>query len=217
MGWRGWWAVAHRSALPSWLLHPDPPKGRPSCAVLPAPGPLTGLHLAWGASAAQLQWAGPQGAGPCTQQCHLELCSHPACQQQRLHLHWQAPIWLCPCSVGSRCVSVYGRWQGMPVQAEEWAGGPGPRPLGPQGRRRGCRPTVSQTCRLMGRWQHAPIPTSSFSLLSSPSLHPRWLKSGLEPWDTLVTISQPTGRTLFYWSILALHYPQGLKSYLDTT
>uniref|UniRef100_A0A8C2R3S8 V-set and immunoglobulin domain containing 10 like 2 n=1 Tax=Capra hircus TaxID=9925 RepID=A0A8C2R3S8_CAPHI len=42
-----------------------PPKGRPSCAVLPAPGALT-LVCTWpgGLPAAQLQWAGPQGAGP---------------------------------------------------------------------------------------------------------------------------------------------------------
>ncbi|OWK17369.1 hypothetical protein Celaphus_00013495 [Cervus elaphus hippelaphus] len=42
-----------------------PPKAQPSCAVLPAPGALS-LVCTWpgGLPAAQLQWAGPQGAGP---------------------------------------------------------------------------------------------------------------------------------------------------------
>ncbi|XP_070638686.1 V-set and immunoglobulin domain-containing protein 10-like 2 [Bos indicus] len=42
-----------------------PPKAQPSCAVLPAPGALA-LLCTWpgGLPAAQLQWAGPQGAGP---------------------------------------------------------------------------------------------------------------------------------------------------------
>ncbi|KAB0366633.1 hypothetical protein FD754_010789, partial [Muntiacus muntjak] len=69
----------------------NPPKAQPSCAVLPAPGALS-LVCTWpgGLPCAQLQWAGPQGAGPTAQHCHLELCGHPASQQQRLHLHRQA-------------------------------------------------------------------------------------------------------------------------------
>ncbi|KAB0376313.1 hypothetical protein FD755_010757 [Muntiacus reevesi] len=43
----------------------NPPKAQPSCAVLPAPRALS-LVCTWpgGLPAAQLQWAGPQGAGP---------------------------------------------------------------------------------------------------------------------------------------------------------
>lgn len=47
------------------LLHPDPPEGQPSCAVLPTLGAVT-LVCTWpgGLPTAQLQWEGPQGTGP---------------------------------------------------------------------------------------------------------------------------------------------------------
>ena len=104
-------------------------------------------------------------------------------------------LWLCPCSVGSRCVSGYGGWQAMPVQAEEWAGSQRPDHWG-HGIREGA--SGHNLLPLNGEEATGLSPhLQLFSPLQPRSPPPRWLKSGLEPRDALLTISQPPGRTLF--------------------
>lgn len=156
---------------PHALLHPDPPKGRPSCTVLPAPGALT-LVCTWpgGLPAAQLQWAGPQGAGPTAlsnvtwSYAATQLANSSAFTCTGRHPALALPM-LCritPCE-----------WTGRACQCRQRSGqGARAQTTGAMGSEKGLQTTVSQTCRLMGRWQHGSLPTSSFSLLSSPSLHP---------------------------------------------
>lgn len=186
-------------ALPSHASHPDPPKAQPSCAVLPAPGALS-LVCTWpgGLPAAQLQWAGPQGAGPTALSnvtWSYAATSFPTAAPSPAPAGIQ--LWLCPCSSGSPCVSGHGGWQGMPVQAEEWAGSRRPDHWG-HGIREGAAGHSLPDLPLNGEvaaWLSPHL--QLFSPLQPQSSPPRWLKSGLEPRDTLLTISQPLGRTLF--------------------
>ena len=154
-------SVAYPYALPA----------RPSSSFLPAPGALT-LVCTWpgGLPAAQLQWAGPQGAGPTAlsnvtwSYAATQLANSSAFTCTGRHPALALPM-LCritPCE-----------WTGRACQCRQRSGqGARAQTTGAMGSEKGLQTTVSQTCRLMGRWQHGSLPTSSFSLLSSPSLHP---------------------------------------------
>ncbi|CAN0326273.1 unnamed protein product, partial [Rangifer tarandus platyrhynchus] len=94
-----------RQSLPGCHLSPQ---GAALLCCSPSPrGTESGLPLAWGASSCPTAVGRTPGSWPhCAQQCHLELCSHPASQQQPSPAGIQ--LWLCPCSAGSRCLSGHG-------------------------------------------------------------------------------------------------------------